>query len=678
MTYSRPINLRRAQEFAASPGGFAVLLALGIGILLFGVGFRPDTLPFRPGAVFSDAVISHWPDALFLRRALQGGDFPLWRSLLMSGQPFATNPLNKVWYPPQWLVYLLPPAPHLNLLIWVHLVFAGIGMRAFGRRLGFSTGVAGMMGIAYGLTPRLWAAVGGGHLDILYAAAWFPWTMWAVHYTILGKSGHSIWRGGAILALTCGMAFVGDIRLSAFIFGTAGVFGVWLLFGLRKQNLETAVPSPAAKSDSGNGIKRRSAITVITVAIVLALGLTAVEWLPLAEVAPSLTRNGLTAEDAAIFSLKPLQLIGVVLPRQPGSHETETDAGLVITITAVIGSSVLFRSERRAFFLWVGLVVFAALYALGDQGFLWPILVRLVPPLLWLRVPPRIWIVVILGLIVLAGYGAQALATRKLPRRSVLYPIWRPDLLISVICLLVIVDLAWTDITRVEGRPQSEWLDAYQPLAQALIDSGVTRVYSPSYSLPQQVAAYWNIPDFGGIDPFQLKGYVSAFEAATGVQAKGYSVTLPAFNAVQTAADYNTANQTAKIDAVLLAQWDVSHVVSAFPIDNPDLKLLTQVNSVYVYKNLRLSSTINLKWNGPNRLSAQNTGTQTINVEAWSAGWQLASPASTDGAGIIVPPGQTIEARYTSPGFDAALLISGLSLLVAAACILFRPTYRAE
>src|SRR5262245_5864905 len=104
MTSSPPIRTIAATRSGATtprwnattPGGFAIWLAIGIAALLIGVGYRVDTLPFRPGATFSDAVISHWPNALFLQRSLQAGEFPLWRPLLMSGQPFAANPLSKV------------------------------------------------------------------------------------------------------------------------------------------------------------------------------------------------------------------------------------------------------------------------------------------------------------------------------------------------------------------------------------------------------------------------------------------------------------------------------------------------------------------------------------------------------------------------------------------------------
>src|SRR5579871_5093619 len=170
------------ERFIATTAGYTVVVAIAVLILLLAVGFGVDTLPFPQQSMFSDAAVSHWPAALYFQQSLRAGQFPLWRDLLMSGQPFAANPLNTVWYPPQWLVIAFPVTLFLNLMTWAHLVLAGVGMRALGLRLGIKA--AGIMGAAYALTPRLIAAVGAGHLDVVYAAAWFPWVLWAVYYSI--------------------------------------------------------------------------------------------------------------------------------------------------------------------------------------------------------------------------------------------------------------------------------------------------------------------------------------------------------------------------------------------------------------------------------------------------------------------------------------------------------------
>src|SRR5690242_5409295 len=176
--------MQRLSDIASQSLGFAIILAILVTTLFALVGLGPDALPFPPQSPYSDAVISHWPNAVYFQESVRGGSFPFWRDLLMEGQPFAANPLNKVWYPFQWLVVFLPPILHLNLLVWFHLLLAGIGMRLLGMRLGLKVGTASVIGVAYALTPRLAAALGAGHLDIVYAAAWLPWLLWAVHRLI--------------------------------------------------------------------------------------------------------------------------------------------------------------------------------------------------------------------------------------------------------------------------------------------------------------------------------------------------------------------------------------------------------------------------------------------------------------------------------------------------------------
>src|SRR5258708_14105961 len=123
-------------RFVASTAGYTVIISIAVLIVLLSVGLGADALPFPPQSLFSDAAVSHWPAALYLQQSLRAGQFPLWRDLLMSGQPFAANPLNKVWYPPQWLVVLFPVTLFLNLMVWAHLVLAGRGKRALRFPLG--------------------------------------------------------------------------------------------------------------------------------------------------------------------------------------------------------------------------------------------------------------------------------------------------------------------------------------------------------------------------------------------------------------------------------------------------------------------------------------------------------------------------------------------------------------
>lgn len=611
------------RAFLIFSGGLAVVLAA---FLFVAVGLSSDQLPFPADADISDAVTSHWPNALFLRRAiLDEHTFPLWRPLIMSGQPFAANPLNKVWYPFQWLVLLLPPTTHLNLLTWLHLLMGGMGAYGWGRASGLHALPAALTGTGYALAPRLIAAVGAGHLDLVYAAAWFPWLLWALARAIRPTPArHAVVTIGVLLAL----CFLADVRLSAYVFVLAAAYTAWRY---------TSMPDRREH--------RRQQASILAGGVLLAAGLTAIQWVPLLLYAPRLSRTTITVQDAAVHSLAPGQWVGLLIGDHGGGWEAMVYVGASILLLAGFA---LWQRPRQLWF-WGAALLVIALWSMGDQFVVWSALARAIPPLRWWRVPPRAWLLAALILPYLAGWGLQLLTemtsatravrlaavgvlgggmacaitsavmlvpplewtaaagllalpltallggvalTRRAPARTVM----------TLFVLLAASDLLWIDRTLVTARGEETWLDPYRELAAFLIDDGAVRVYSPSYSLPQPAAAYWTIAQFGGVDPFQMANYVTAAEAATGVTARGYSVTIPAFDTTDDSGDFRLANRSAIPDARRLGEWLVTHVVAAYPLRVDGLEWVATINGTYVYRN-RYTPDVALDWDGPNRVT---------------------------------------------------------------------------
>ncbi len=452
------------------------------------------------------------------------------------------------------------------------------------------------------------------------------------------------------LALFGGLILLADVRLSLFAYALAGSYALYEAIRLRRlRRLWRFAPA-------------------LLLIVLLTLSLT----LPLLGWRPYLSRAAITLADAGVFSLQPAGWIGLLLPARGGNIESLTAVGLPVLALALIGVI----AARRWF--WVAAAGVAALYALGINAPFWTTLVKLIPALLWFRVPSRAWFVVALIAPLLAGYGAQWLIDHRWRRGSLIafagtvaalliggfvllkLPTingWsiliggggfgvilllvnrlRGDRLALALIAVVFADLAIIGTGWLEWRDSSAWLPTDQvQLAERLTELGADRVYSPTYSLQQQVAEDYHLRLFGGVDPFQLSGIVTAVEQGGGITASGYSVVLPPLIGAQ-GDDLATANRTAIPDTAVLGQWGVTHVVSAYPLDVPALELVDQVGGVLIYANRDPALT-----------------TDFSQFPAWASGWQDLPDAAT----VAALNQQTL----------IAALVSGVTLLLAVASL---------
>ncbi len=606
------------------------LIGLG-GLFLILVGLRPQALPFIPGASFSDAAVAHWPAAYHLREAvLERGEFPLWQDTILGGQPFAANPLNKTAYPLQWLALLLSPALHLNVLLVLHLLLAGLGMYRWTRTLDFPVSAALFSALAYTFAPKIIAHVGAGHLDLLYALAWWPWLMESVK-RLVSPGESPAWLRVIEVGVLAGLVMLSDVRLGLFALALAAAYAVW-------------------EAASQRTIKRLlCGVPALALSAILTFSVT----LPLLVWRPYLSRSAMTTADAGVFSLEFGHLVGLLLPPHSGNVETLAYLGLPVLLLAGIA---VFAAPRRHIF-WIIAIGLAVLYALGVNSPFWPLLTDLLPFLRWFRVPSRAWFVVILIASVLAGYGlmvlmngVERLRQREIVRRLAikrlatagglgaslfcggftlaalselpatigvgvmgvgallgvvvllgLYGRLPASRLAVLITLILFVDLAWTGRNWLEWRGPEDWLTHQDALVELLNTENPARIYSPNYALEQQVAAAIHLRLFYGVDPFQLSGIVDAIEQGSGVPVTAYSVVMPPLDVEADEGDDRTpdemmltANRDAILDTASLAEWAVSHVVTTYPLEYDRLELLSESSPYFVYRNLDYDPAVQL------------------------------------------------------------------------------------
>ena len=293
--------------------------------------------------------------------------------------------------------------------------------------------------------------------------------------------------------------------------------------------------------------------------------LSAVFALPFAEFALQTHRAQLTLVEAGTYSLPPQYLLGLLMLDPYGFQEYLTYLGLAPLVLALGGL-------RRQTLFWVAAAVVAAVFSLGVNAFLFPLLFRALPGLSLLRVPSRAWFIVALSVCVLAAYGAQRLKRGPLA--------WQRGVL-GLLLALTLFDLVRVSTALVEARPRPE-----TPLAARWLAAqpGLFRVYSPSYSLPPGDG----LQHVDGVDPLQLAVFSDFFQAASGVPVACYTVTLPPLGpCIPKYADADPAqyNAAAVPDAFRLGLLNVKYVAAEFPIDADHLTQVQTFGNTRVYEN---------------------------------------------------------------------------------------------
>lgn len=606
-------------------------------LFLWPLTLQPNAIPFNPHSDVTDLLVTHLPNAHYIRDSLQRyGQLPLWNAHIMSGQPLAADPLAGLWYPPNVLLLLpgLPLPVVFNGLLIFHVAWAGFGLFSFLRAEGLSVGAALVGGVAFVGAPKVIAHIAAGHVSLIFAIAWTPWLLRALQRVIRIGGLKSGARAGACLALI----FVADVRWAFY----AGVLGVaWWLAHL---------PPFAARQPLGQQARATLAFTFLFLLLIAGLAL------PLAEFLLYSGREALTLTEASEFSLPPSYLLGVLILDPYGFHEYLTYVGLPTLLLALLGL-------RRVTLFWWLLSVGAAAFALGAHFIVFPLLFNFLPGLSFLRVPSRAWFLVALAVATLAAYGVQ---------RSITVAKRQHILVFVTLLSLVSIDLLRASSTLLVARPlpaptsATAWL-AGQP--------GLFRVYAPRYNLPQPDT----LQHAEGVDPLYLSAYAEFMAQASGIPRLGYSVVVPTL--IEDESEAITA--TTSPDARLLGLLNVRFVVSEFPLQTSGFVLKQTFDRTRIYENTLArprawtpTGEAEIQVWSPNRIRVRATGPGQLTLsEIAYPGWQatidgrhanietvegiLRAVSLTEGSHIIVfefhPRSVYIGAGLTAVGLLALL-----------------------
>ncbi len=422
-------------------------------------------------------------------------------------------------------------------------------------------------------------------------------------------------RSGALAGGTLGLVFLADPRWAIPSAALAVAFGLRVLL---------------VEHDPGRE-RTRAALTLLGLGGGSALAISAGLALPLAEYVSLTTRAAMTPAEANALALPASRLLGYLIPDIGGSPEWMTYVGIGVLYLAMLAVV----SRGRGAWFWLGVAALSTLLALGDNlPIVWTV-IRWMPGAGLLRVPARFLLISAFSLAVLAGMGAQTLLRPRTeeslaPRLRLITlgfgslvallaggiylvatRVGNPRLESSAalaavtavavgawvlvglsgrlavrtigigLALLLLAELSVVNRFELELRPAEAVLNERQDLArQAGQLAAGQRIFSPSYSLPQQTAERDRLELADGVGPLQLRSYRDSMAQATGFSSAAYSVTLPPFPTGNPRDDWRPV-----LNSELLGRWDVGVVAADYPVDAAGLVEQTSADGVHIYRN---------------------------------------------------------------------------------------------
>ncbi len=373
------------------PTGWRVLAALALVSLACGLIAARISLDPAVRLWQLDLPKIDWPLAVFFHRALGEGRLPLWDDTLGLGFPLYAEGQVGAFYPPNWLLYRLPPLTALDAVRVLHLAFAGTGAGLLVLRISGSRTGAVLAAIV--------AALGGGIVaklewtNVVEAYGWIPWVL----LPLVRRPGPT----------RCGIV-AGGILWG--VQALAGHPNVWLLTGLAAAVLLVAqTRGPRGVADAVVFGLLGGAVGSIQLLPTLLLTTLSVR-------SAGVSADDLFASAATIFD--PL-LLGFGAAFAPlGTHGwayhsawypdgifplLEADAYVSLAVVALFALGAVTRRVRPL------LVAAAVLVAIAVVAALRPVVWQDIPILNGLRSPVRAYLVVSVVVGVVAGVGVGRL-----------------------------------------------------------------------------------------------------------------------------------------------------------------------------------------------------------------------------------------------------------------------------
>jgi hypothetical protein len=242
---------------------------------------------------------------------LRQGTIPFWNPYSGFGAPLLANYQSAVLYPPNWLYLLIPAEYAMGWIGVAHVIWGGIGMRAYLRRLQVGAFGQGVGMLAFCLSGSVIGRF--GFLSITSAVAWLPWLLWAIDGVVsLQPEPLPLRQRLVLLTLISAMQLLaGHAQSTAYSLVLAALYGFWRLASLPARRWERPLLAYGA-----------------TGAVILGFEVAMAQLLPTYELmAWSQRAGGVDREFGLAYSFWPWRFLTLLIPNLFGSPATGNYAG---------------------------------------------------------------------------------------------------------------------------------------------------------------------------------------------------------------------------------------------------------------------------------------------------------------------------------------------------------------
>nr|MBP8974616.1 hypothetical protein [Anaerolineae bacterium] len=240
-------------------------------------------------------TLQFYPWREFAFAELRAGRLPAWNPYLGAGAPLLANYQTAIFYPPNWLMLVLPGPLAMSLLALAHVLWAALGTWRLGGALGMTPFGRGISALSYALGGYLIARLGS--FPTHNAAAWLPWVFWLAHRVLTRRT----WRDAGALALAVGLLLLaGHAQTAWYGLLGAGAYALWRALWADRRASRRA---------------RARGLALAGLGVALGAGIAAVQLIPTAEYLRQSDRaGGLDYAALTNLSYHPARLLTLLMP----------------------------------------------------------------------------------------------------------------------------------------------------------------------------------------------------------------------------------------------------------------------------------------------------------------------------------------------------------------------------